>query len=110
MANLSTWLRHVHCDNSKSYFKKCIAIGASDDPCSETFAGKRIFSEVETRRISAYIESIKDKLFAYLAFHSYGQQLMYPYGDTKEPMENYRESVRIFFTSITLSNDFKMIN
>lgn len=68
--------------------------GSSMDPCSETYAGSAPFSEVETRSMSEYIESINTKFFAYLSFHSYSQLLMFPYGHTTEHLENYDELVR----------------
>lgn len=69
--------------------------GASSNPCDETYAGSKPFSEIEMKSMSEYIGSIKDKIFAYIAFHSYSQLLMFPYGHTTEHLDNYNETVRI---------------
>ncbi|XP_014206604.1 zinc carboxypeptidase-like [Copidosoma floridanum] len=66
--------------------------GASRNPCAETYAGRGPFSEVETRSMSRYISSIGDKLFAYIAFHSYSQLLLFSYGHTRRHLDNYDES------------------
>lgn len=64
--------------------------GASSNPCSETFAGPKPFSEPEAVALANYVTSIKDKLNIYLSFHSYGQWLLSPYGHTStEFPENY---------------------
>ncbi|XP_031780002.1 zinc carboxypeptidase-like [Nasonia vitripennis] len=72
-----------------------LAVGASNDPCSEAYAGKYAFSEMETETLSKYITSISDKLFAYIAFHSYSQFLMFPYGHSKAHLDNYDEQYAI---------------
>lgn len=71
-----------------------IAGGSSSNPCSETYAGSAPFSEIETKSLSEFIKSIEDKYDAYISFHSYSQLLMFPYGHTKEHLENYDEEVR----------------
>lgn len=45
--------------------------------------------------MSEYIKSVKG-LFAYVAFHSYSQLLLFPYGHTKQHLDNYDESVMTF--------------
>ncbi|EDW04274.1 zinc carboxypeptidase [Drosophila grimshawi] len=70
--------------------------GASDDPCSETFAGPVPWSEPETKALSDYLTSIRDKFSVYISFHSYGQWLLSPYGHTKEEFpENYNDLLEI---------------
>ncbi|XP_068143640.1 zinc carboxypeptidase [Drosophila tropicalis] len=64
--------------------------GASDEPCDETYGGPYANSEPEIKAISEYVASIKDKLNVMLAFHSYSQLLLSPYGHTEEEEpENY---------------------
>ncbi|XP_044733671.1 zinc carboxypeptidase-like [Chrysoperla carnea] len=63
-------------------------IGVSSDPCSETYGGPSAFSEPETRALSDFIKSQKDNLWMYVAFHSYSQLLLFPYGYTSEHAEN----------------------
>jgi len=68
--------------------------GTNPNPCSETFPGSAPFSEIETKSMSEYIKSISNKFYAYISFHSYSQLLLFPYGHTKEHLENYDELVR----------------
>uniref|UniRef100_A0A182WF36 Zinc carboxypeptidase A 1 n=1 Tax=Anopheles minimus TaxID=112268 RepID=A0A182WF36_9DIPT len=68
--------------------------GASSVPCSDTFAGAVAFSEVETRQLSDFISSL-DNLSTYLAFHSYSQLLLVPYGHTTARLDNYDETIAI---------------
>ncbi|CAB0032161.1 unnamed protein product [Trichogramma brassicae] len=84
-------------DANRNWDYKWNVSGASPEPCSGIYAGARAFSEIETLTLSEYLYSVKDKLFAYLAFHSYSQLLMYPYSYTTGNLENFEESVRKFF-------------
>ncbi|XP_011872352.1 PREDICTED: zinc carboxypeptidase-like isoform X2 [Vollenhovia emeryi] len=69
-------------------------------PCSETYAGREPFSVIETKSMSDYIKSISDKFYAYIAFHSYSQLLMYPYGYTYVRLENYEDLFAIASKSV----------
>lgn len=70
--------------------------GASSNPCSETFAGEVPWSEPETKALSDYLTTIKDKFSVYLSFHSYGQWLLSPYGHTADEFpENYEDLLQI---------------
>ncbi|XP_043502401.1 zinc carboxypeptidase-like [Polistes fuscatus] len=75
--------------------------GASSNPCAETYAGTGPFSDIETKSLSEYIESISDKFFAYVSFHSYSQLLLFPYGHTKAHLENYDDLLAVGQKSIT---------
>lgn len=70
-----------------------IAVGASRIPCFPTYAGSKAFSEIETKTLSEYITSISEKLFGYIAFHSYSQLILFPYGHTTQHLDNYEELV-----------------
>ncbi|XP_059475747.1 carboxypeptidase B-like [Neocloeon triangulifer] len=50
-------------------------------PCDETFPGGAPFSESETKAISDFILATPSITF-YVAIHSYGQYILYPYGHT----------------------------
>jgi hypothetical protein len=43
--------------------------------------------------MSDYLTSIADRFDVYLAFHSYSQLLMFPYGHSSENVSNYDELV-----------------
>lgn len=72
------------------------------DICDETYPGESEFSEKETQHLRDFLLSIKDKLSIYLTFHSYGQFLMFPYGDDDEELDNRMEHVIYKITFIDL--------
>lgn len=59
--------------------------GASSVPCTDTYAGPNPFSEDETNSFQAYYRSIASNIQLYLSFHSYGQYILFPYGDDNSP-------------------------
>ncbi|KAL9927061.1 zinc carboxypeptidase [Glossina fuscipes fuscipes] len=69
--------------------------GASGNPCEETYAGPQPFSEYETTALAEFLKSIQDDINIYLAFHSYSQLLLSPYGHTEDPPENYADLLEI---------------
>lgn len=75
-------------------FWNITVVGASSNPCTDTYAGSKPFSEIETKTLSDYFKTIPN-LQVYLDFHSYGQMLMFPYGNTTEHLDNYDETFEI---------------
>jgi murein tripeptide amidase MpaA len=59
-------------------------VGSSNNPCSDIYAGRKAFSEPETKAMSDYIMRIKDRTAMYLSLHSYSQLVLTPWGYTKE--------------------------
>jgi len=59
--------------------------GASNNPCTETYRGKRPFSEPETKAIASFIlkKMKSQQIKMYLTIHSYGQYFLYPWGYEK---------------------------
>lgn len=45
--------------------------------------------------MSQYIGTIHDKIFAYIAFHSYSQLLLIPYGHSNARVYNYNDLLQI---------------
>ncbi|XP_051175444.1 zinc carboxypeptidase-like [Leptopilina boulardi] len=80
-------------DANRNWGFKWMSGGASSFPCAETYAGSVAFSEPETKSMANYIKSISNELFAYISFHSYSQLLMFPYGHTKDHLDNYEEEL-----------------
>lgn len=74
--------------------------GSSNDPCSEIFAGPKPFSEPESASLSNYLKSLKGKLQTYLAFHSYSQILLFPYGHSAEHADNFDDLQEIAEKSV----------
>ncbi|KAH8322419.1 hypothetical protein KR067_004376 [Drosophila pandora] len=54
--------------------------GASDDPCSDTYAGSKPFSEPEALVVSDLIRTYSDRGQMYLTLHSFGPMILYPWG------------------------------
>ncbi|XP_061400996.1 zinc carboxypeptidase-like [Musca vetustissima] len=82
--------------NRNFAFQWMVNGGASSNPCSETYGGPEPWSEPEVKALADYVTSIKDKINIYLAFHSYGQWLLSPYGHTTtEFPENYDDILDI---------------
>ena len=72
-----------------------LAIGASQDPCSETFAGRAAYSEPESRVLSDYVSSFPVMPFdVFITLHSYGQLFISPWGYTINLSADYTELVR----------------
>ncbi|OAD52756.1 Zinc carboxypeptidase A 1 [Eufriesea mexicana] len=76
--------------------------GTSRNPCSEIYPGNKPFSETETSTMSQYIDSIHDKIFSYVAFHSYSQLLLIPYGHSNQRVDNYDDLFQIGNHSINV--------
>ncbi|KAL6261581.1 hypothetical protein P5V15_006667 [Pogonomyrmex californicus] len=87
-------------DPNRNWDYQWNVVGASNSPCSETFAGSAPFSEIETKSMSEYIRSISKNIYAYIAFHSYSQLLMTPYGHTEEHLDNYNDLKAIGLKSV----------
>ncbi|XP_066995984.2 zinc carboxypeptidase-like [Anabrus simplex] len=69
--------------------------GTSGNPCSDIYAGPKPFSEIETRTLSSYITTIAKKIDVFLAFHSYSQLLLLPYGNGSLGVDNFSTLVDI---------------
>jgi Zinc carboxypeptidase/Carboxypeptidase activation peptide len=63
--------------------------GTSSRPCTETYGGEKAFSEVETKSFSDFLKTLKGQINVYLAFHSYSQLLLFPYGHTSQHTYNH---------------------
>lgn len=66
-------------------------VGASTNPCAETYRGTKSFSEPETFALKTLLEKIKKECKFYLTLHSYGQYLLYPWGYTSNLPDNWRD-------------------
>lgn len=64
-------------DRVLSDFSLFLEGGASNDPCSEIYAGPKPYSEPETLALTEFVKTFNLKF--YFAFHSYSQQILYPF-------------------------------
>ena len=65
--------------------------GASSNECSDIFAGPYPFSEPETAALRDFALEYKGNIHLYLAVHSFGQYILYPWGYTSALPENAPE-------------------
>lgn len=63
--------------------------GASNNPCSDTFAGPSAFSTPETRAIRDFYGTIASRSRIFLSFHAFGQYLLMPFGHTTAQSNNH---------------------
>ncbi|CAB3248800.1 unnamed protein product [Arctia plantaginis] len=77
----------VGVDLNRNFDFHWMSFGASDNPCSNTFAGPSPFSEQESRAIRDYMLSINQqgKLIYFIGFHSFGQSIVIPYSHLTDP-------------------------
>ncbi|XP_018325361.1 zinc carboxypeptidase-like [Agrilus planipennis] len=69
--------------------------GASSYPCSVQYAGPYPFSAPESQAFRSFIGGISENLDLYLTLHSYSQLILFPYGHTTQPLDNYYEQYTI---------------
>lgn len=84
-------------DANRNYGSHWSEGGSSNNPCTETYAGPEAFSEVETKSLSDYLTSqaqIRNNQ-VYVAYHSYSQLLMFPWGYTDEHIPEHETYQRI---------------
>lgn len=97
---------HFH----SSHYSIFLAEGATNDSCSNLYAGPAPFSEPEARAIRDYVLNLKEQgeMIYYIAFHSYTQLIIVPYShvDSEDSLLsiNYADMVRqLYFISIVLN-------
>jgi Zinc carboxypeptidase len=69
--------------------------GASSDPCSNTYAGPSPWSEVEVTNIADFYCTISRHVVIYLAFHSAGHYLLFPFGTSTEKIKDYDNLMQV---------------
>lgn len=84
-------------DGNRNFDFHWLGGGSSTNPCAETFAGAKGFSEPETAALAAYLqtETIKSRLTFYLGVHSYGHWILIPYGHTAVHIPEHDEYMRV---------------
>uniref|UniRef100_A0A8C1YIL7 Carboxypeptidase B n=1 Tax=Cyprinus carpio TaxID=7962 RepID=A0A8C1YIL7_CYPCA len=66
-------------DPNRNFDAGWCTTGASSNPCSETYCGSSVESEIESKNLANFIRSNKSIIKAYLTVHSYSQLLLFPY-------------------------------
>ncbi|XP_038672554.1 carboxypeptidase B-like isoform X2 [Scyliorhinus canicula] len=78
-------------DPNRNWDAGWCTIGASSNPCSETYCGPRIESEKEVQAVANFIRLHKENIKAYLTMHSYSQMCLFPYSYTYDLVPNHNE-------------------
>ncbi|XP_066149003.1 carboxypeptidase B-like [Euwallacea fornicatus] len=66
--------------------------GATNNSCTETFAGPEEFSEPETRALRDwFLAHPEENVKLYLTFHSYGEMVLYPWGYDSILPDNFQD-------------------
>ncbi|XP_032081666.1 carboxypeptidase B-like [Thamnophis elegans] len=75
-------------DPNRNFDAGWCTVGASTNPCSETYCGSKAESEKETKALADFIRRNRSTIKAYLTIHSYSQMLLYPYSYTYNLIPN----------------------
>jgi len=67
--------------------------GVSDNPCTEVFPGDVPFSEIETRNIRDFVQTLDPVPILSHCFHSYSQLWLWPYGYDYDAYPENREEL-----------------
>lgn len=81
-------------------------IGASRNPCDETYCGPAAESEKETKALANFIRKNLSSIKAYLTIHSYSQMMLYPYSYDYKLTEHNVELV----SSLNSRNGISLLN
>ncbi|ELT88927.1 hypothetical protein CAPTEDRAFT_215633 [Capitella teleta] len=82
----------VGCDPNRNFDVNWGMNGTSSNPCSDLYPGPSPFSEIEVRMVADYIAGLFD-VRALIAYHSYGQMYMTPYGFTYEYPPDFEDQM-----------------
>ncbi|XP_056306719.1 carboxypeptidase B [Danio aesculapii] len=66
-------------DPNRNFNAGWCTVGASSNPCSDTYCGSSPESEIESKNLANFIRTNKSVIKAYLTVHSYSQLLLFPY-------------------------------
>nr|1ZLI_A Chain A, Carboxypeptidase B [Homo sapiens] len=78
-------------DPNRNFDAGWCEIGASRNPCDETYCGPAAESEKETKALADFIRNKLSSIKAYLTIHSYSQMMIYPYSYAYKLGENNAE-------------------
>ncbi|KAG2462288.1 CBPB1 Carboxypeptidase, partial [Polypterus senegalus] len=89
----------VGTDPNRNFNAGWCTVGASKQPCSETYCGSRVESEIEVKAVADFIRKNRSIIKAYLTIHSYSQLLLFPYSYTTDLAAHHSELLDIARTA-----------
>ena len=69
-------------------------VGASNNPCQDTFHGERAFSDAESQALRDSLQRVlaeHNQKVAYVSVHAFSQLWMYPNGYTKSHSKHHND-------------------
>ncbi|XP_053716897.1 carboxypeptidase B [Synchiropus splendidus] len=85
----------IGADPNRNWNAGWCSMGASSNPCSDTFCGYSPESEIEVKNVANFIRKNKSSIKAYLTIHSYSQLLLFPYSYTYELAAHHSELMKV---------------
>uniref|UniRef100_A0AAY4E887 Peptidase M14 domain-containing protein n=2 Tax=Denticeps clupeoides TaxID=299321 RepID=A0AAY4E887_9TELE len=82
-------------DPNRNFDAGWCTVGASSNPCSDTYCGPKVESEIEVKNVADFIRKNKSTIKAYLTIHSYSQLLLFPYSYTYELAADHNELMSV---------------
>lgn len=90
----------VGADVNRNFDFQWMTVGASDQPCSETYAGPAPYSEPEAQAVADYVLSLNGIWDLFWTLHTYGQLYMSPFGYTVALPPNYDAMERVGLAAV----------
>ncbi|XP_032887773.1 carboxypeptidase B-like [Amblyraja radiata] len=78
-------------DPNRNWDAGWCTVGASSNPCAETYCGPKAESEKEVKVVADFIRLHRNSIKAYLTVHSYSQMCLFPYSYTYDLAANHNE-------------------
>eukprot|EP00066_Takifugu_rubripes_P004598 XP_003968067.1 PREDICTED: carboxypeptidase B-like [Takifugu rubripes] len=85
----------VGADPNRNFDAGWCTLGASSNPCSDTFCGYSPESEIEVKNVANFIRRNKAVIKAYLTVHSYSQLLLFPYSYSYNLAAHHSELLKV---------------
>ncbi|XP_060920440.1 carboxypeptidase B [Labrus mixtus] len=85
----------IGADPNRNFDAGWCSMGASSNPCSDTFCGYSPESEIEAKNVANFIRRNKSTIKAYLTVHSYSQLLLFPYSYTYALAADHSELLKV---------------
>uniref|UniRef100_A0A8C5I152 Carboxypeptidase B n=1 Tax=Gouania willdenowi TaxID=441366 RepID=A0A8C5I152_GOUWI len=85
----------IGADPNRNFNAGWCTLGASSNPCSDTFCGYSPESEIEVKNVANFIRRNKAIIKAYITIHSYSQLLLFPYSYTYDLAQHHSELMQV---------------